>query len=483
MTAIANAATFRGSNLAIVLGGSLLGALVGILMAWNTLFGVALLFAMVYAPLAMINLPLAAGLWMPLLFLEGLPGALLVPEAGAIVIGAAWFGEVIRTNSWQRRQLLRHRRLFTLAGLTVLWFALSLIWAAQPGSGLGLLVSSAEVAVFFALIATIPSRRSELRIIAAGFVAGATLSALIGIVGQVIGLSDVVQDGRLQGAAGDPNFFAGQLVGGLALACGLLATTRNAAARIWLAASLFVLAYGIVASQSRGGFAALIVAAIAALIAVRRYRAQVLLLVAGIGAVLALWLASDPGAWERISTSGSRSAGSAGGSGREDLWTIALRMSGDHPINGVGYNNFAVQAPNYTREPGTLTGVIHVENHQEVHNAYLSLLAETGFIGLALFLGVTGACVAAAVRAGRKFASAGDPRAEVFSQSIAVALAGMLGAAFFLSQAADKRIWVLMGMAAASLSISESLGSGTGEAARADAPPSGVAVRADSRDD
>lgn len=454
MTALADAETFRGSNLAIVLGGSLLGALAGILMAWQPAVGVALMFALVYAPLAMVNLPLATGLWMPLLFLEGLPGATFVPEAGAIVVGVAWLGEVVRPDSWQRLQLRRHRRLFTLAGLAVLWFALSLGWADEPGRGLGLLLSSAEVAIFFALIATIPSTTSQLRTVAAGFVAGAVLSALIGIVGQLVGLADVTQGGRLQGAAGDPNFFAGQLVGGLALACGLLATSRRPAARVWLGASLLILAYGIVASQSRGGFAALAVAAIAALIIFRHHRPQVLLLVAGLVAVMGLWLANDPAAWQRITTP-SQEAGSAGGSGREDLWTIALRMSGDSPINGVGYNNFAVQAPNYTREPGTLTGVIHVENHQEVHNAYISLLAETGVIGLALFLGVTGACVASATRAGRRFAAAGRQRAEIFSQAVAVGLAGMLGAAFFLSQAADKRIWVLMGLAAACVGVAE----------------------------
>ncbi len=450
MTALADAATLRRPSLAVVPAGLACGALVGFLVAMSPLAGLGLLCALIYAPLAMVNLPLAVGLWMPLLFLEGLPGSNMLPEAGAAVIAIVWLGEAIRPDSWQRQQLQRHRRLLMLIGVFMLWLGLSLVWAEDPGKGVSLLFSGVEVAVFFTLVATIPSQPSHLRVVAAGFVTGTVLSALVGILGEAGGIAAVDQEGRLQGASGDPNYFAAQLVAGLALALGLLATTRRPGARVWLLASLVPLAYGIVASQSRGGFVALAVAGIASIIIFRRHRTQVAILVVGVTAVMGIWLTTNTAAWTRIT-----SAEKDRGSGREDLWAIALRMAGDHPIAGVGLSNYSLHSPDYTREPGTLTGVGQVERHQEAHNAYLSLLAETGIVGLALFILVAATTIASGARAASRFDALGDHRAAIITQAALVALIGMLSSAAFLSNSEDKRIWVLMGLAIACLGVAQ----------------------------
>jgi len=432
----------------IVIVGLAAGVLAGVLVAWNPLAGLALLFALVYAPLAMTNLPLALGLWLPLIFLEGLPGAKMLPEAGALVIAAAWLAQALQRDSWQRRQLRRHKRALALACAFVLWLSLSLIWAQDPGRGLTILLSATEVLILLVLVATTPTEPSHLRIVAACFVAGAVLSSAIGIVGHSAGVAFVDSEGRLQGAAGDPNFFAAQMVAGMTLALGLLAGARHAGSRVLLTAALLPLAYGVIASESRGGFVALIATGIAAIVIFRRQRAQILLVVVGIGAVMGIWLTSNHAAWERISH-----ASEDRGSGRQDLWTVALRVYDSHPILGVGINNFAVYAPQYTREPGTLTGVIHIETELGVHNAYLSLLAETGVLGIVLFLSAAGSAVIASVRGGRRFELDGDARAALLARAGAVALTGMLSAAFFLSDAEDKRIWVLMGLGLASAGV------------------------------
>ncbi len=449
MSALAATAAIRRPNLPIALGlGG--GVLVGVLVAWNPLAGVGVLFALIFAPLAMTNLPLALGMWVPLIFLEGLPGGTSLDKLGAAVIAAGWIGQALHHDSWQRQQLRRHKRILTLACVFVLWLALSLIWALAPSRGVTILASATEVVLMLSLVATIPSAPSHLRTLAAGFVAGAVLSGLIGILGQAAGAATVVNEGRLQGAAGDPNFFAAQMVAAMVLAIGLIASTRRLGPRLLLTAALFPLAYGVIASESRGGYVALIAAGIAAIVIFRRQRAQILLVVAGIAAVMGIWLTNDSSAWQRIT-----SASQDRGSGRQDLWTIGLRIYGDHPILGVGLNNFEVYAPRYTREPGTLTGVVHVENERGVHNVYLSLLVETGVAGVLLFLCLTGAAVLTGVRGAQRFEMAGERRAGILARATVVALIGMLSAAFFLSDAEDKRIWVLMGMSLASAGVAQ----------------------------
>lgn len=59
---------------------------------------------------------------------------------------------------------------------------------------------------------------------------------------------------------------------------------------------------------------------------------------------------------------------------------VALRMAGDYPLTGVGLNNFIPQLPFYWQAPETVRFL------QPVHNLYLLMIAETGLVGLGVFL-------------------------------------------------------------------------------------------------
>ena len=408
--------------------------------------GLVAVLAIVYAALAMFNLPLAVGLWIPLFMLEGLPGTAILPEAGALVIVGAWVGQTVPRDSWQRLQLWLQARVLFILVLLLVWFALSMIWAQDPGRSMSLLGSTIESAVFLVLISTSLSSSKHLRWVAGGFVAGALLSALIGILGVA---GTIEQGGRLQGASGDPNYFAAQVFAATALALGLAATTRNLALRFWLLVAIVPLAYSLVASQSRGGFIAAVAMAVAALIVFKNRRVEVMAAVAGVAALMAIWMASDPQAWTRLTSSED------GGSGRTDLWTVAWRISGDYTIAGVGLDNFPVRSLEYTRDPGTLTDVRQIDRGQPVHNAYLSLLAETGVIGLGLFFAFAVAVLRAAARAAAIFDEIGRRAEATMTRATAVALTGMLSAAFFLPNGGDKRIFALMALGLASLAVAQ----------------------------
>ncbi len=65
---------------------------------------------------------------------------------------------------------------------------------------------------------------------------------------------------------------------------------------------------------------------------------------------------------------------------RAELNWIALKMFQDHPLLGVGLNNFTVRMSEYGEVSGWTRFL------QPVHNVYLLVAAETGILGLAAFL-------------------------------------------------------------------------------------------------
>ena len=65
---------------------------------------------------------------------------------------------------------------------------------------------------------------------------------------------------------------------------------------------------------------------------------------------------------------------------RVDLNIAAIKMFQQSPILGVGLNNFIVRLPEFWNDSGQVLW------YQAVHNIFLLVLAETGFVGLVLFL-------------------------------------------------------------------------------------------------
>jgi hypothetical protein len=64
--------------------------------------------------------------------------------------------------------------------------------------------------------------------------------------------------------------------------------------------------------------------------------------------------------------------------GRPELWKAALRMSADHPIAGVGFDNFRLTY-------GPYAGLPEPDTRITSNNMYLEVLTGTGLVGLAAF--------------------------------------------------------------------------------------------------
>ena len=414
-------------------------ALVGVAIAAEVKYGIALLLALAYAVVALFNLPLGLALWMPLIFLEGIDAFNLAGKAAGVVIAIAWLGSLYARRDEVRAAIARHRRLLALLLGLLVWVSLSLVWADDLALAAEDLWRWCALLMIFVIVITTVTNERTLRWILVAFIAGAVMSVVIGVAdGSFTGASD--GGARLEGASGDPNYLAANIVACSILAVSLLALRIGLVARWSIAAAMAVLVAGLVLSGSRGGFLAAGGGIITALIVFKYRRAYVLAATAVILGIGALAFLNLPDAWDRVTDFNDSN-------GRSSLWTVAARMWEDNPVGGVGLNNFVVHTGDYVREPGSLEHLkLVVERPHVPHNTYLQILAETGVVGLALFLLFCAGCVRAAILAARRFEARGEWGFGTLSRGIVVATASVLAASMFLSAATDKRLWVLLAL-------------------------------------
>jgi O-antigen ligase len=436
--------------LGVVLGSLFLAVVVGVLLAVRLPVGIALLLAMGYGLLLLFAPTWGLVAFVPLIFLEAVPALNLGGKAAGLLVTVTWIGAAISGRVEVGPMIRRHRRLFECLVALLVWLCLTGLWSTEASLALGGVWRWVSVALLFTIVATWVSDERILVWVCAAFVLGAVLAVVIGFSSGLVESAGST-DPRLEGGSGDPNFLAAGLVPAIVLAGGILVAIKSPIGRLGCVIAALICAFGLAATQSRGGFLALAAVLVAALLVFRRRRVYVALACLALVALGAVYFSTTPTAWERISNVSSND-----GSGRSDLWAVAWRASEAHPIGGVGLDNYPLIAKNYTRLPGSLKDVNKIaEIPHVVHNTYLEALTETGIIGLALFLTIAlGSCYAA-WSAGRRFEELDDPAMEALARAILVATIGIMAAAFFISSGVDKRMWILFGLGPATLAIAE----------------------------
>lgn len=72
-------------------------------------------------------------------------------------------------------------------------------------------------------------------------------------------------------------------------------------------------------------------------------------------------------------------------SSRFNIWDISISMIKDHPILGIGYENFSINYPKYiANNPNLLIGDDYLPLHP--HNIFLKMQTELGILGSILFI-------------------------------------------------------------------------------------------------
>jgi O-antigen ligase len=413
---------------------------------------VAVVLGAGYLALVFIDLAAAIAVWVGLLFIVHLHVLSVGPTAVEILLFIGWLGTAGTRRA--RLPVLRENRLLIGAiALFALWLTISIIWAENPGKAA---VSAGywwQSALAFLIVATTIVRPRDVRMVALAIVIGAVFSVALGLLG--IGASTNLGptneiDTRLVGGGGDPNYQAAAFLAAMFVCGGLIGVYSSRRVRFALSLALAFITIGFFAAESRGGAVALGFSLLAAFVLLPRQRARVLGWMVIVTAVLVAYLQFRPDALHRLTHL------SGGGSGRADVWTVALRIFHQHPLIGVGLDNFTIFEPRYALDPGRLTDVRVVsEAPVFVHNTYLQLLVETGPIGLFALLIVVLISLRASWLAARRFDALGRGDYANLARAVLIGTIGVLAADFFLSNGNDFLLWILFALGPVMLTLAK----------------------------
>ena len=430
----------------LVAGVVVLSIALGLISARFGVAGIALPLGALFVAAAFRDLALGVVLFTILAWFQLIPGfegsSVTFAKAAGLVLVAAWVVALVD----RRRAIpfLPRERLIVGAGAGAfwLWGVSSTLWATDTAAATTYISRVGQGVLLFLIVYSALREPRHLRWFAWIFVSGAFVGAALGLIyGSNKG-------GRLASVAiGDPNYLAAALIPGLVLQAFLLMTSRSGPARALLVAMGTVTAISLFMTQSRGGVVGLGTALLAAVVLAgpARLRVIVAALLIAAGGIAYYGFAASQNARERITNFSS-----AASSGRADLWTVAMREFGDHPVNGVGGGNFVVVKPTVATASVNLTRLDDVVDEPVVaHNTYLEILAELGLVGLALFATIVLGVLVMGLQGVRLLGRSGLADSALLGRGVLIATIGMLAAYAFLSAQYEKNLWLLLGASAA----------------------------------
>ena len=430
-----------------------LGALLGLAGGADPKLAIAGAIGLLFVAVVLSDLTTGVCIFTVVAFFDLLPsfGAAVFSFAKltGLLVAIAWLATLASGRSKGAAMSVRHPWLtVVLVGFTA-WTALSMLWAEVPADSFTPFTRYALNLILVPIVFTAVTQRRHVVALIGAFVAGASVSALYGIVVPPAETTEG-EPARLGGAGIEPNTFAAVLVVGFALAIALAFAPRlSPIVRGLSLAGAGCCAFGVLLSLSRGGLIALAVALLVSVVFGGRWRAAAagLLVLTALGTAGYFTLVATPAARERI-TQPDR------GAGRKDIWTVGWRMVKAHPVRGIAVGNFQPAAVHYLLKPGAIERAdLIVDQPKVAHNTYLQVLAELGVVGLALFLGIIATCLRCALRAAHRFRDRGEWRYELLARALFVGLMGNLAADFFISNQWSKQLWLLLALGPALLAV------------------------------
>ncbi len=259
---------------------------------------------------------------------------------------------------------------------------------------------------------------------------------------------------RIAGPLGDPNYFAQVLLLGVPVALVLAWRSRGWGRGLALGATALLIA-AILFTYSRGAAVALLV--VLALTAALRGVSRRQLLAAAAIALLALSLAPH-GFRERLSTLAQLLPGAAAEvtdpdssfAKRRLVTQAAGAMYLDHPVLGVGAGNYPVRFDPYGARIGSAAALYDDPGEaQYPHNLYLEVAAETGTVGLVLFVAILLVAFGSLARAWTRLSRRSEPLLRDLAAGLAIALVGFLLTSLFLHGHFLRYLWLLLAFATA----------------------------------
>jgi O-Antigen ligase len=416
----------------------LIGATVGLLALGRLMAAGALLLVLLYVNVSDLGIRY-----------HGWPS---VAQPLVLLLAATVF--IRRTRAGGSRSFAACAGFWSAAAVYLAVVVASSIWATDGGAAAHQATNLAKDLLIVYVIAEVFDATDGQRLATWALIAGASVLAALSVLQAVthtygesyLGLAQAdlrqivgtTNGYRSAGPLGDPNFYGLMLAAVVPLAAMRLWDERRPVLRAAAALSIVLLVAGVGLTYSRGALIALVVGT-AGLVLAMRLPVRTLLMG---GVVLLALVALAPSHYlERLTSIGQADHSFQGRVGSQD---VALAMFADHPLFGVGADNYGTTYVPYAQQ-------LHaVDAASTAHDLYLATLAETGLIGLVAF----GGAMFAVFRTGWQRRTAAlrtaDRSAAGLATGSSLALATYLTGCLFLPLAYPRYLWIFAGLALSS---------------------------------
>ncbi|OCH27842.1 hypothetical protein A6E13_08850 [Aliivibrio fischeri] len=240
---------------------------------------------------------------------------------------------------------------------------------------------------------------------------------------------------------GDPNDLALVLMFPTSFAVGLLVTHQLPwHQRLIGFIAIPILFWAIIATQSRGGLLGIM--AVFGIYGLQRIKSKALLL--SIAILAGGILFAIAGISDRASGGSAEAGVDASAMGRLYAWEAAFKMALANPLTGVGLDNFY---SNYFYYSPHWDGLNHA-----VHSTWFGVLAETGFLGLSIFIALIVVLIKNAnhtLQSVKAVKDRIDPAIYTSAQAVFAGLIGTIVSGTFLTQGFNWPIYILAALVVA----------------------------------
>jgi O-antigen ligase len=265
---------------------------------------------------------------------------------------------------------------------------------------------------------------------------------------QEMNIVDEIDSMRIGGSIGDPNIYAQVMLFIIPIAFERMINEKNLFLKLVAIWSFVATFLTVVFTYSRGAFIAL---ALMVLFVIIYKKIPIKYLILGI-LILSLFIPFLPSNYvDRILTIpqslpffGNSVKDEVSYSGRWSEMVSAVMMFLDHPLIGVGVNNYKYHYLDYARRIGTdLRGT-----ERNPHILYLQVLAEQGIIGFFAFMFIIYMMFRELLMAAKAFnKSEKYKKYGGIAESVMVGMFGWLTAALFLHLAYPRYFWIIYAFA------------------------------------
>lgn len=391
-------------------------AMLGLLVVWQPYLGIIII---------------GAGLSLEDLFPSTGDLGTILPILGAITLA----GFLLQNLTPNQKILLQFRNVHILGFLFIAWCFITNPQAAWNGPARNWVLTFLQLWILMVLTHHLLDKPKKQQTFLWVFSMAAMISALVAMRQGYLGGAFTVKEAR--GLADGSNAAARYFVVSFVSLNYLRANETGRLLRLLSFVGIVVTFIGVFITISRTGMMLLFGAfALMFLLQAKvKFRRQIIALF--IISWVVLWFMSDSITNELAQILPSISQGSDTVGLRYTLWKAGWRMFIEQPLLGVGIGMFPYQLPYYAAD---LLPAYHLDI--VAHNMYIQILAETGIVGLGLFLSLLVVAVGNFILP----VDLKDEKMRALRNTWFIIIVVMLAGGMTMSNYADKLIWMTMGI-------------------------------------